>query len=65
MLLIEDDVEGDVLEAGGVVDYVEVCDQESLEPVKSLPKDSKAVCLVAAKFGDVRLLDNMEIGGEA
>ena len=55
----------EITKAGGVVDYVEVCDQESLEPVKSLPKDSKAVCLVAAKFGDVRLLDNMEIGGEA
>jgi pantothenate synthetase len=22
------------------------------------------VCLIAAKFGDVRLLDNLELGGE-
>jgi pantoate--beta-alanine ligase len=54
-----------ITEAGGEVDYVEVCDQESLVPVKTLPAGAKAVCLVAAKFGDVRLLDNAELGGEA
>ena len=50
--------------AGGVVDYVEVREQHSLTPVHAVPTDAKAVCLVAAVFGDVRLLDNLELGGE-
>ena len=50
--------------AGGVVDYVEVREQHSLAPVRAVPADAKAVCLVAAVFGDVRLLDNVELGGE-
>jgi pantothenate synthetase len=29
-----------------------------------VPEFKKAVCLIAAKFGDVRLLDNLELGGE-
>ena len=33
--------------------------QESLSPA-----NAKAVCLIAALFGDVRLLDNLELGGE-
>ena len=51
-------------DAGGVVDYVEVCEQHSLVPLRAVPAREKAVCLIAAKFGDVRLLDNLELGGE-
>ena len=51
-------------EAGGVVDYVEVREQKSLIPARAVPANAKAVCLIAALFGDVRLLDNLELGGE-
>ena len=53
-----------VKEAGGVVDYVEVREQKSLIPARAVPANAKAVCLIAALFGDVRLLDNLELGGE-
>ena len=36
----------------------------SLVPLRAVPAGEKAVCLIAAKFGDVRLLDNLELGGE-
>ncbi|KAK1420596.1 hypothetical protein QVD17_22314 [Tagetes erecta] len=45
--------------AGGKIDYVEIVDQESLETVFEL-KNGVVVC-VAAWFGKVRLIDNMEI----
>ena len=51
--------------SGGEVDYVEVVDQLTLRPVESVTAGDKVVVLVAAKYGDVRLLDNVEIGGEA
>lgn len=47
------------LEAGGFVpDYVAIADAETLQPV-SHPTPGKQVALVAAKLGDVRLIDNM------
>ncbi|KAK9055658.1 hypothetical protein SSX86_026743 [Deinandra increscens subsp. villosa] len=45
--------------AGGKIDYVEIVDQESLETVEDI-KNGVVVC-VAAWFGKVRLIDNMEI----
>ena len=39
-----------------VVDYVAVCDPDTLEPLVRL--DRRAVALVAARFGSVRLIDN-------
>lgn len=42
--------------AGGRVDYVEVVDPETLEPVLEI--DGEAVMLIAAYFGKTRLLDN-------
>jgi|EP00982_Pelagococcus_subviridis_P010673 pantoate--beta-alanine ligase len=51
--------------SGGEVDYVEVVDQLTLRPVERVTAGDKVVVLVAAKYGDVRLLDNVEIGGEA
>ena len=57
----------DAVEAsGGEVDYVEVVDQLTLRPVERLVRgESSAVVLVAAKYGGVRLLDNVELGPEA
>lgn len=48
-----------IREAGGRVDYAEIVEQESLEPVETINKP--VVFCVAAWFGDVRLVDNMEI----
>ncbi|CAM0907236.1 unnamed protein product [Alopecurus aequalis] len=46
-------------EAGGQVDYVEIVEQESLAPVEAI--DRPVVICVAAWFGKVRLIDNIEI----
>ncbi|KAL3645078.1 hypothetical protein CASFOL_010258 [Castilleja foliolosa] len=48
-----------IKKADGKVDYVEIVDQESLEALKEIR--SPAVFCVAATFGNVRLIDNMEI----
>jgi pantoate--beta-alanine ligase len=42
------------------LEYVELVDAETLEPVDDLERP--AVILTAAWFGDVRLIDNMELG---
>lgn len=41
----------------GVVDYVAVCHPETLEPLTRI--SGRAVALVAARFGAVRLIDNV------
>uniref|UniRef100_A0ACD5WE12 Uncharacterized protein n=1 Tax=Avena sativa TaxID=4498 RepID=A0ACD5WE12_AVESA len=46
-------------EAGGQVDYVEIVEQDSLVPVQTI--DRPVVICVAAWFGKVRLIDNIEI----
>nr|CAB3497444.1 unnamed protein product [Digitaria exilis] len=56
---IKDQIVQTLEEAGGQVDYVEVVEQESLTPVKRI--DRPAVICVAAWFGKVRLIDNIEI----
>ncbi|KAG8389100.1 hypothetical protein BUALT_Bualt02G0194200 [Buddleja alternifolia] len=48
-----------IQEAGGKVDYAEIVEQESLESMKEIKRP--AVFCIAAWFGKVRLLDNMEI----
>ncbi|KAL3531131.1 hypothetical protein ACH5RR_010453 [Cinchona calisaya] len=48
-----------VEESGGVIDYVEIVDQESLETVEEIKRP--VVLCIAAWFGKVRLIDNMEI----
>jgi pantoate--beta-alanine ligase len=40
-----------------VIDYVAVCDPETLDPLPTI--SMRAVALVAARFGAVRLIDNM------
>ncbi|CAI0560968.1 unnamed protein product [Linum tenue] len=45
--------------AGGKVDYVEIVDQQSLETVGEV--NSPVVICIAAWFGNVRLIDNIEI----
>ena len=48
-----------ITEAGGQIDYVEIVDQENLEKVEFI--NGPVVLCVAAWFGKVRLIDNMEI----
>lgn len=48
-----------IVEAGGRIDYAEIVDQESLLIVEEIR--SPVVFCVAAWFGKVRLIDNMEI----
>lgn len=45
--------------------YARVVDQLTLRPVKEVRPGRPVVMPVAAKYGEVRLLDNVEIGGEA
>ncbi|KAK2414198.1 pantoate--beta-alanine ligase [Trifolium repens] len=48
-----------IIEAGGTIDYAEIVDQHSLEKVEFIK--GPVVFCVAALFGKVRLIDNMEI----
>ncbi|KAK7292978.1 hypothetical protein RJT34_15837 [Clitoria ternatea] len=48
-----------ITNAGGKIDYAEIVDQNSLEKVESIK--GPVVFCVAAWFGKVRLIDNMEI----
>jgi pantoate--beta-alanine ligase len=41
------------------VDYIEICDAETLLPVDSLHDDKKLIALAAAFIEDVRLIDNI------
>jgi pantoate--beta-alanine ligase len=41
------------------VDYVTIANADSLQPVTEETKNEKAVALIAAFIGDVRLIDNM------
>ncbi|CAA0833432.1 Pantoate--beta-alanine ligase [Striga hermonthica] len=56
---LRDSVVRAIQEAGGKVDYAEIVDQQSLEVVEEINRP--AVFCVAAWFGNVRLIDNMEI----
>ncbi|KAG0546620.1 hypothetical protein BDA96_01G010300 [Sorghum bicolor] len=56
---IKDQIVQTLTEAGGQVDYVEIVEQESLVPVERM--DRPCVICVAAWFGKVRLIDNIEI----
>jgi len=42
--------------SGGKIDYVEIVDSETLRPLDAI--GNEAVAAVAAKYGDVRLIDN-------
>ncbi|CAL8470226.1 g9768 [Coccomyxa elongata] len=57
---LHDAVATRVSEAGGRVDYVEVVDASTLEAVEDASKQ-RTLIAVAAFFGSVRLIDNIEI----
>ncbi|KAJ6687025.1 CYTIDYLATE KINASE/PANTOATE-BETA-ALANINE LIGASE [Salix purpurea] len=56
---LRDSVIQAVSEAGGRIDYAEIVDQESLQAVEEI--NSPVVFCIAAWFGKVRLIDNIEI----
>lgn len=56
---LRDSVIQAVSEAGGRIDYAEIVDQESLQAVEEI--SSPVVFCIAAWFGRVRLIDNIEI----
>nr|DAD23877.1 TPA_asm: hypothetical protein HUJ06_025340 [Nelumbo nucifera] len=49
----------EISESGGKIDYAEIEDQESLEAVEEIKKP--IVFCIAAWFGKVRLIDDIEI----
>lgn len=55
-------VRADLSENDGFnIDYLEVCDCDTLEPLSEAPVDRKIVILIAAKLGAVRLIDNLVV----
>jgi pantoate--beta-alanine ligase len=48
-------------EPSAVIDYIEICDTETLKPLNDVPR--QAVVALAVKIGRTRLIDNMIIGG--
>ncbi|MBK8711502.1 MAG: pantoate--beta-alanine ligase [Niastella sp.] len=46
-------------ENGFVVDYLEIADADTLEPIEAWDGKNRLVALVAAYLGEVRLIDNM------
>eukprot|EP00271_Cylindrocystis_brebissonii_P004233 TRINITY_DN15866_c0_g1_i1.p1 TRINITY_DN15866_c0_g1~~TRINITY_DN15866_c0_g1_i1.p1 ORF type:complete len:332 (+),score=46.22 TRINITY_DN15866_c0_g1_i1:125-1120(+) len=57
--ILRNAVDCGIREAGARVDYVELVDVETLEPVASVTHPS--VLLIAAYVGKVRLIDNLEV----
>ena len=44
---------------GFAIDYVEISDAENLQPLLRFDSNKKAIALIAATLGNVRLIDNM------
>ncbi|MBR6454504.1 MAG: pantoate--beta-alanine ligase, partial [Fibrobacter sp.] len=62
VLKLRDIVVKSIVAARGVVQYVEVASQKTLQKCNgALGSDDKAVILAAAFFGKTRLIDNMEL----
>lgn len=49
-------------EPSACIDYIEICDEHSLQRVKTVSKP--VVVLLAVRIGKTRLIDNMIMGGE-
>lgn len=51
-----------VLSPSVELDYLEFIDKESFDPIEELSIDRPAIAAIAAKVGNVRLIDNLVIG---
>lgn len=56
---VRKNIVAEIEDGGGRIDYVEIVDSESLEPLKNL--SGKILIAVASFFGKTRLIDNIEI----
>jgi len=45
----------------GTIDYLEVCDEENLEPIKNFNSKIKTRIFIAVYLGQVRLIDNIKV----
>ncbi len=59
--LLRSRIQESVAHAGGVVQYVEIASQETLQANSTGTIDSPSVILIAAFFGTTRLIDNIEL----
>ena len=48
-----------LISSSGKIDYIEIVDQESLEPLSEL--DRPGLCALAVYFGKTRLIDNRRV----
>lgn len=55
------DIRRNIEKAGGVVDYVELTDSDTMLPVPELNRNGSFTIAVAAKFGTTRLIDNIQL----
>ena len=46
---------------GAEIDYIEIMNEETLEPISEITETSKARLLVAVKLGETRLIDNIKL----
>jgi pantoate--beta-alanine ligase len=55
--LMREELAGETLESA---EYVEIMDADSFEPIIRLTRS--CLVLIAARFGNTRLIDNMQVG---
>jgi pantoate--beta-alanine ligase len=48
-----------------LLEYAEVVDQETLKPVNYINGECAPIALLAARFGDIRLIDNMILSSDS
>jgi len=57
---LEEAIKAEIADSGGVVDYVQVADADTLEPADKVGS-RPSVIAVAAHYGSVRLIDNIQL----
>ena len=56
------DIRAEITAAGGLVEYVELTDSDTMLPAATLEPGKSFTIAVAAKFGTTRLIDNIQLG---
>lgn len=59
VVAIKEKATGMLQQKGFAIDYVEIADAENLLPMLQYDSNKKAIALIAATLGNVRLIDNM------
>ena len=55
------DIRAEITAAGGLVEYVELTDSDTMLPATALEPGKSFTIAVAAKFGSTRLIDNIQL----